>query len=62
MPDRKTEIIDAAADLLQSRSFSSFSYQDTSDSSGIRMSSCHHYFLPQVDRGITRLGTPIAPS
>ncbi len=52
MPDRKREIVEAAADLLQSRSFSSFSYQDISDILEIRKASIHHHFRPKEDLGI----------
>ena len=52
MPDRKTEIIEVAADLLQSGSFSSFSYQDISDILGIRKASIHHHFRTKEDLGV----------
>ena len=52
MADRKTEIIEAAADLLQSGSFSSFSYQDISDILGIRKASIHHHFRTKEDLGV----------
>ena len=52
MPDRKAEIVEVAADLLQSRSFSSFSYQDISDILGIRKASIHHHFRTKEDLGI----------
>lgn len=42
--ERKAQILDAAAELLQSRSFSSFSYQDLSDRLGITKASLHHHF------------------
>jgi TetR/AcrR family transcriptional repressor of nem operon len=50
--DRKTEIIDTAANLVQSRSYSSFSYQDLSDALGIRKASIHHHFKTKEDLGI----------
>ena len=52
MADRKTEILDAAADLVQSRSFSAFSYQDLSDILGIRKASIHHHFRTKDDLGV----------
>ena len=52
MADRKTQIIDTAANLLQSRSYSSFSYQDLSDALGIRKASIHHHFKTKEDLGI----------
>ena len=56
MSDRKTEIIEAAADLLQSRSFNSFSYQDISDLLGIRKASVHHHFRTKEDLGVALAG------
>ncbi|MCZ6801706.1 MAG: TetR/AcrR family transcriptional regulator [Nitrospirae bacterium] len=44
MLDRKDQILDVAGELLQTRSFSSFSYQDLSDRIGISKASIHHHF------------------
>ena len=52
MEDRKSEIIEAAADLLESRSFSGFSYQDLSDRLGIQKASIHHHFKTKEDLGV----------
>ncbi len=52
MQNRKEEIIDAAAALLQARSYSSFSYQDLSDELGIRKASIHHHFRTKEDLGV----------
>ena len=52
MQDRKDEIIEAAAVLLQTRSYSSFSYQDLSDELGIRKASIHHHFRTKEDLGV----------
>ena len=52
MADRKAEILDAAADLVQSRSFSAFSYQDLSDVLGIRKASIHYHFRTKDDLGV----------
>ncbi|MCZ6916448.1 MAG: TetR/AcrR family transcriptional regulator [Gemmatimonadetes bacterium] len=52
MADRKTQIIDTAADLVQSKSYSSFSYQDLSDALGIRKASIHHHFKTKEDLGV----------
>lgn len=49
MTDRKAEILETAADLIQSRSFSAFSYQDLSDVLGIRKASIHHHFRTKDD-------------
>ena len=52
MKDRKEQILDAAEDLLQTRSFSSFSYQDLSDRLGIRKASIHHHFATKQALGV----------
>ncbi|MCZ6472161.1 MAG: TetR/AcrR family transcriptional regulator [SAR324 cluster bacterium] len=52
MIDRKKQILDAAEDLLQTRSFSSFSYQDLSDRLGIRKASIHHHFATKQALGV----------
>lgn len=49
--DRKEQIIEAATELLQTRSFSSFSYQDLSDRLGITKASLHHHFRSKEDLG-----------
>ena len=52
MIDRKTQILKAAADLLQARGFTSFSYQDLSDRLGITKASIHHHFPSKEDLGV----------
>ena len=42
--DRKEEIPEVATELLQARSFSSFSYADLSARLGISKASIHHHF------------------
>ena len=42
--DRKEQIVDMASELLQTRSFNSFSYQDLSERLGITKASIHHHF------------------
>ena len=44
MIDRKEQILDVAEDLLQTRSFSSFSYQDLTDRLDISKATIHHHF------------------
>ena len=44
--------MDAAAELLQSRSFSSFSYQDLSVRLGITKATIHHHFSKKEDLGV----------
>lgn len=52
MRDRKAQIIEAAAELLQTRSFTSFSYQDLSTKLGIKKASIHHHFPTKEDLGV----------
>jgi TetR/AcrR family transcriptional repressor of nem operon len=49
MNGRKQQILDVAAELLQSRSFTSFSYQDLSERLGISKPSIHHHFPTKED-------------
>ena len=51
MLDRKEQILDVAGELLQTRSFSAFSYQDISDRIGISKASIHHHFPTKEDLG-----------
>ena len=51
MLDRKEQILDVAGELLQTRSFSAFSYQDISDRIGISKASIHHHFPSKDDLG-----------
>ena len=52
MNDRKEQILDVAEELLQTRSFSSFSYQDLSDRLGIRKASIHYHFATKQALGV----------
>lgn len=49
MLDRKPQILDVASELLQTRSFTSFSYQDLSDRLGISKASVHHHFATKEE-------------
>ncbi|GJL51639.1 MAG: TetR family transcriptional regulator [Nitrospirales bacterium] len=49
MPDRKEQILDVAEELLQTRSFSAFSYQDVSDRIGISKATIHHHYPSKDD-------------
>ena len=51
MLDRKEQILDVASELLQTRSFSAFSYRDISDRIGISKASIHHHFPTKEDLG-----------
>ena len=50
--DTRSAILDLAEDLLQSRSFNSFSYQDIADRIGIRKASIHYHFASKEDLGV----------
>ena len=52
MLNRKKQIMDTAEELLQTRSFSSFSYQDLSDQIGISKATIHHHFPTKEDLGV----------
>jgi TetR/AcrR family transcriptional repressor of nem operon len=52
MNDRKTQILDVAADLLQTRSFTAFSYQDLSDRLGITKAAIHGHFRTKEKLGV----------
>ena len=52
MQDRKEHILDTAAELLQTRSFSAFSYQDLSERLGITKAGIHHHFSSKEDLGV----------
>jgi TetR/AcrR family transcriptional repressor of nem operon len=45
-------ILDLAETLIQTRGYSAFSYQDISDSLGIRKASIHYHFPSKTDLGI----------
>jgi TetR/AcrR family transcriptional repressor of nem operon len=47
--DRKKEILEVAAELLQTRSYSSFSYADLSERLGISKASIHHHFATKQE-------------
>ena len=42
--DRKQQILATAAEILETKSFAAFSYQDLADRLGIRKPSIHHHF------------------
>src|SRR5262249_20760006 len=57
------KILDLAETLIQTRGYSAFSYQDISDSLGIRKASIHYHFpskselgIAVVDRYVARFG------
>lgn len=52
MINRKEQILETAAELLQSRSFSSFSYKDIMDRIGIAKPTIHHHFSTKADLGL----------
>jgi len=46
------QILDAAETLIQTRSYSAFSYQDIADELGIRKASIHYHFATKADLGV----------
>ena len=46
------QILDQAETLIQTRSYSAFSYQDIADALGIRKASIHYHFATKADLGI----------
>lgn len=50
--DRKHEILEVATDLLLTRGFNGFSYQDLSERLGITKASIHHHFATKEALGI----------
>jgi TetR/AcrR family transcriptional repressor of nem operon len=55
--DRKEEILQVAAELVQSRGFTAFSYQDLADRLGIRKASIHHHYRTKEALGDALLET-----
>lgn len=52
MKNRKDQIITVALELLQTKGFDSFSYQDLSRELGITKASIHHHFPKKADLGV----------
>ena len=52
MIDRKTQILEVATELVQTRGYSAFSYQNLSDRLGITKASLHHHFASKEKLGI----------
>ena len=46
------DILDRAEALIQTRGYSAFSYQDISDTLGIRKASIHYHFPSKTDLGV----------
>ena len=53
MSDTAKRIIEIMADLIQTRGYSSVSYQDIADAIGIRKASIHYHFPSKADLGET---------
>ena len=49
---RKDQILEVATELVQTRGYNAFSYQDLSDRLGITKASIHHHFPSKEDLGI----------
>ncbi len=52
LKNRKEQIIDLALELLQTRGFENFSYQDLARQLGITKASIHHHFPKKEDLGV----------
>ncbi len=50
--DTRTAILDLAEELIRSRSFNAFSYQDIAEGVGIRKASIHYHFPSKEDLGV----------
>lgn len=50
--DTRTAILDLTEELVRSRSFNAFSYQDIADRIGIRKASIHYHFASKEDLGV----------
>lgn len=55
MTDRRIQILETAADLLQGKSFSAFSYKDLADQLGLTKASIHYYFATKEDLALELL-------
>lgn len=55
MTDRKEQILATASEILETKSFSAFSYQDLADRLGIRKASIHHHFPTKDTLGVALL-------
>jgi len=60
MTNRKTQILNVAAELLQSRSYTAFSYQDISDRLGITKAAIHSHFRTKEILGVALIDCYIA--
>ena len=49
---KKTEILDAAQDIIQLRGYNGFSFADISQAVGIRKASIHHHFPSKAALGV----------
>jgi len=58
--DTAEQILDLAETLIQTRGYSAFSYQDISDSLGIRKASIHYHFPSKADLGIAVIDRYVA--
>lgn len=53
--DTRTAILDLAEELVRSRSFNAFSYQDIANRIGIRKASIHYHFPTKEDLGVAMI-------
>lgn len=53
--DTRTQILNAAQEMVQTRGYNAFSYRDLSEVVGVKTSSIHYYFPTKGDLGIELL-------
>jgi len=52
LQNAKTQLLDCAEGLIQTRGFNDFSFRDLADSVGISSASVHHHYRTKEDLGI----------
>lgn len=56
VPDRKRQILEVTAELLEHKSFAAFSYQDLAERLEISKASVHHHFATKEQLGLALIG------
>jgi len=51
-PDKRSQVLEAARQMLQTRGFNAFSHRDLAQAVGIKSSSVHYYFPSKADLGV----------
>lgn len=55
MTERKQQILETTAEILEQKSFAAFSYQDLADRLGVTKASIHYHFPTKDDLGVALL-------